>query len=225
MLVRYFMTSPVHTVTREDSCSDALADFRERRIRRAPVMDGDKLVGLISEGDLRSALPTTIGELSRLEAKAEDVPLVGEVMTPDPFVVHLNDSLAHAAEIMIREKIGGLPVVKKDRLVGVITESDVFRAVLEIFQTVGGVRVLVREPGGMGRFDYGEACARHGLRLVNLLEHEAGEGLHQTFFTVMGDPAPLLKEIRDRGAAILSLTDVAAEADEVSDPVGVTSAG
>ncbi len=209
MLVRYFMSSPVFTVGPDEDCALVLAEFRERGIRRAPVVRDGTLVGLISEGDIRAAVPVTIGQLEPLGVGIPPVPTVGEVMSGEPITVHPTDSLAHAAEVLIERKIGGLPVVKDGRLVGIITESDIFRAFVAIFQSALGVKILIREPGrGSGEefFDYAQACFARDLVLGSLLQHRAEGDKHQTFIAVAGEDIDgFLQDIRAGGATVLSV--------------------
>jgi CBS domain-containing protein len=107
--------------------------MREHKVRRLPVVQAGKLAGIVTLGDVREAGPSdatslSIFELNYLLAKLT----IGEIMTKNPVTVAAETSLHDAAQIMLEKKIGGLPVMEGDNLVGIITESDIFRAVVEL---------------------------------------------------------------------------------------------
>jgi len=101
----------------------AYALMQERRVRRLPVMDGGRLVGIVTLGDLRQANAT----VDNPEAARMRVELV---MTENVVTVTPQTALREAAKLMIRHKVSGLPVVDGAELVGIITESDIFRALM-----------------------------------------------------------------------------------------------
>lgn len=150
MLVRDCMTQPAITVTADTSLPDAMLLMRERRIRRLPVVDKHgMLVGIVSDRDLLHAAPSrsitlNIWELNRVMATL----LVRELMTVDVITARPTDPIEAAAQAMVVNKIGGLPVVDEDgRPVGVITETDVFEAFVEIFGSgQPGVRLVIEVP-------------------------------------------------------------------------------
>ena len=132
--VREWMSTKPIVAKAKTTIPEAHQMMKEHRIRRLPVMKDGKLVGIVTLGDVREAGPSdatslSIYELNYLLAKLT----VGEIMTPDPFVVSPATSLHDAAKLMLEKKIGGLPVVENGKLVGIITESDIFRAVMANF--------------------------------------------------------------------------------------------
>ncbi len=124
-----WMTKNVITTRRNTSISSAHQIMRENNIRRLPVVENGKLVGLISLGDVREASPSdattlSIWELNYLWAQL----VVDKVMTINVYTVKSDTSILDAAELMLEHKISGLPVIDADgSLVGILTESDVFR--------------------------------------------------------------------------------------------------
>ena len=124
-----WMTKNVITTRRNTSISSAHQIMRENNIRRLPVVENGKLVGLISLGDVREASPSdattlSIWELNYLWAQL----VVDKVMTINVYTVKPDTSILDAAELMLEHKISGLPVIDADgSLVGILTESDVFR--------------------------------------------------------------------------------------------------
>ena len=127
MLVRDRMSSPAITARPDASFQQALALMQEHGIRRLPVVDADdRLVGIVAQRDL------LIAALRYLTSRVD----VTEVMARDVVTVSPASTLADVARLMLERKIGGLPVVENSRLVGVITESDVFGAFVELHASV-----------------------------------------------------------------------------------------
>ncbi len=127
LLVRDSMSREVVAVSPETTAAQALALCRERRIRHLPVLDGGRLVGVVSDRDLRSATPV-LGDPERAAA-LERVRAV-EVMTREPVTAHPDDPVESAANAMRERWIGCLPVLDDDELVGIITSSDVMEALV-----------------------------------------------------------------------------------------------
>lgn len=155
MLVRDTMTRNPVTVLPSMSVQDALALMREKRIRRLLVADAQgKLVGIVSEKDLLYASPSPTTSLSVYEIPYLLSKLsVEKVMTRQVLSVTEDAPLEEAALVMADRKIGGLPVLKEGKLVGIITETDVFRTFLKLLGGRSkGVRATVRTAGAKGTF-------------------------------------------------------------------------
>ncbi|MBI5935669.1 MAG: CBS domain-containing protein [Chloroflexi bacterium] len=153
MLVGERMSRPPVTIGPEMSIHDVLALFKKERIRRAPIIKGGKLLGIVSEKDLLNASPSqattlSVWEMNYLLSKLT----VSEVMTRDVITVSEDTPIEEAARIMADNKIGGLPVMKGTRVVGIITETNLFKMFLELMGArEKGVRVtaLVEDKPGM----------------------------------------------------------------------------
>jgi len=127
LLVKDSMTREVVALPPHSTAGKALALCRERRIRHLPVLEDDRLVGIVSDRDLRSATPA-LGDPSRAEAL--DTILIHEVMAREVATAHPDDPIEEAANAMRERKIGCLPVVEDDALVGIVTSSDVMEALV-----------------------------------------------------------------------------------------------
>jgi acetoin utilization protein AcuB len=127
LLVKDSMTREVVALSPQATAGEALALCRERRIRHLPVLEDGRLVGIVSDRDLRSATPA-LGDPARAEALGKIV--VHEVMAREVATIHPDDPIEEAANAMRERKIGCLPVVEDDNLVGVITSSDVMEALV-----------------------------------------------------------------------------------------------
>jgi len=133
MYVRQFMTSQVFTVGPEESIADTMTLMREKKITKLPVMDKGKLVGFVTDGDLREVSPSpattlSIFELNYLIAKTP----IREVAVKKVLTCHPDTRLEDAALLMREHKIGGLPVLDEGKLVGLITGTDILDAFLDI---------------------------------------------------------------------------------------------
>lgn len=132
-LVKDLMTGEIITVTPKTSLKEAHRLMNNHRIRRLPVVDRDQVVGIITLGDVREAEPSgatslTVWEINYLLSELT----VQKVMTRNPTTVSPDDTVARAAGLMLEGRISGLPVVDdKGKIVGIISEADIFRYVVQ----------------------------------------------------------------------------------------------
>lgn len=156
MFVRERMSRPVISVSTEAPINEVLAMFKKERIRRAPVLKNGKLVGIVSEKDLLNAAPSSattlsIWEMNYLISKVK----VKDVMTKKVITVDRDTPIEEAARIMADKKIGGMPVLDGDRVVGMITETDLFKVFLELMGARDkGIRVTATiddKPGELAK--------------------------------------------------------------------------
>ncbi len=153
MLVGERMTKRPITVTEDTTLPEALELMRKEKIRRLPVLDKHgKLVGIVTELDLLRASPSpattlSVYEIPYLLAKVK----MREIMTTDVITVTEDTPIEEAARIMADNKIGGLPVMRGDKLVGIITETDLFKLFLELFGARhSGIRITLSVPEEKG---------------------------------------------------------------------------
>jgi CBS domain-containing protein len=131
-LIREWMTQPVITIAPKAKAMDAYKIIREKNIRRLPVVQGDTVVGILTVGDLREASPSDATTLSIWELNyLQEQITVEQVMTATPRTVEAGNSILDAAELMLEYKVSGLPVTENGKLVGIITESDIFRMLVK----------------------------------------------------------------------------------------------
>lgn len=153
MLVGERMTKRPITVTEDTSLPEALELMRQNRIRRLPVLDKHgNLVGIVTELDLLKASPSPattlrIYEIPYLLSKIK----MRDIMTRNVITVTEDTPIEEAARIMADNKIGGLPVMRDGRLVGIITETDIFKILLELFGArQKGIRLTLLVPEQKG---------------------------------------------------------------------------
>jgi len=153
MLVKERMSHPVITVHPELPIMEALNRMREEHVRRFPVVDKrGRLVGIVSERDLLHAAPSDVTSLSIWEVHyLVSKVTVERVMTRKVTTITEDTPLEEAARIMADHKIGALPVVRGVDVVGIITETDLFRVLLEMMAArEPGVRLDVLVPKAAG---------------------------------------------------------------------------
>lgn len=143
MLVGDRMSKPVITIPPEMPIIEALNLMKREHIRRAPVLQDGKLVGIVSDKDLLNASPSpatslSVWEMNYLLSKIT----VKDVMTKKVLTVQEDTPIEEAARIMADNKIGGMPVMRGEKVVGIITETDLFKIFLELMGArEKGVRV------------------------------------------------------------------------------------
>jgi acetoin utilization protein AcuB len=157
MLINKRMSSPVITITPETSLQEALNLINQEHIRRLPVVDKHgKLVGIITEHDLMKASPSDATTLAKYEIDAMMSKLTVErFMVRNVITVDDDCPVEEAARLMVDHKISGLPVMRAGRLVGIITETNLFKMFLEMLGArEPGLRVtvsMVKDPGQLAK--------------------------------------------------------------------------
>jgi acetoin utilization protein AcuB len=175
MLVGRWMTPNPKTIAPNVSVAEATERMQRERVRRYPVVeDENRLVGIVSLDDLLRASPSivtslNVWEISYLLSKVT----VRDVMTRPVITVAEDTPLEDAAKIMLTKKIGGLPVVRGDQVVGIITETDIFRIFTELLGSMEpGIRLTVLAPYFKGSLaQLSSAITQHGglITALNVL--------------------------------------------------------
>lgn len=214
MLVRERMTAHPITVQEDTPVAEALSFMRQNRVRRLPVLDRHgRLVGIVSEKDLLYASPSpatslSVYEITYLLSKLK----VKEIMTREVITVCPDCPLEEAARIMVDHKFGGLPVVEDGRLVGIITETDLFKVFLEMLGArEQGLRVTLSvedRPGVLAGLT--TEVARAGGDIVALGTFYGRDRTHGTItMKVRGVEENALRAALERaGAQVLDLRSV-----------------
>jgi acetoin utilization protein AcuB len=172
MLVGERMSHPVLTITADVPVQDALTRMQKDKVQRYPVVDKHgKLVGIVTYTDLMNASPSDATTLSVWEITALLSKITVErVMTANVVKVTEDTTIEEAARIMADRKIGGLPVLRGDRLVGIITESDLFNIFIEMLGArTPGVRVtleVIDRPGML--YDLAGAIHKLGGNILGM---------------------------------------------------------
>lgn len=173
MLVANRMSHPVITVRPDLPIQEALELMRKEHVRRFPVVDASgSLVGIVTETDLLNASPSdatslNVWEINYLMSKIT----VSRVMTKDVVTVDEDTPLENAARIMADKKIGGVPVLREGKVVGIITETDLFRIFTELLGArFKGLRLTVQSadrPGELAKL--ASAISATGADIIALV--------------------------------------------------------
>ncbi|MBW1702736.1 MAG: CBS domain-containing protein, partial [Deltaproteobacteria bacterium] len=134
MLVKNWMSKTVITVDVNDSMHDAMKLLKEHNIRMLPVLEEDELVGIITDRDIKraSASDATTLEIHELTYLMIRIKVI-DVMNKDPITVRFDHTVEETAEVLLKNKISGAPVVgDKGNVVGIITQTDLFRALISL---------------------------------------------------------------------------------------------
>jgi acetoin utilization protein AcuB len=184
MFVSMWMTREVLTVAPEATLAEIATIMARRRIRRLPVVssksDGGALLGIVTHSDVLHAFPKDINpfavnapeSIAAIEAAAGRVKLsAAELMTREPRTTTPDAPLESAARLMRDHKIGALPVLNNYALVGLITESDIFRAMVEVLETPDrAVRITFSlKPGEDVLPMVADIARRRGMRVTSFM--------------------------------------------------------
>ena len=216
MLVKNWMHEVAITVDVKDSMLDATRRLKEHDIRMLPVMKKNKLVGVVTDRDLKraGASDATTLEMHELYYILSKI-TVGEIMTKDPITVPFDYTVEEAAEVFLKNKISGAPVVDKEGdLVGTITQTDVFRLLISV-TGVGsrGFQFAFRledRPGSIK--EVADIIRKYGGRMTSILstyEH-VPKGYRNVYIRMYGldrDKLPEIKEAFQGAATLLYLVD------------------
>jgi acetoin utilization protein AcuB len=136
-LVRDHMTSPASSISKDARLLDAALMLRSTGFRHLPIVDGARLVGIITDRDIHRFAPSLLGRITQEEYNAifENTPLE-RVMTRDPLTVAPETPLRDAAALLQEKKLGCLPVVEDGRLIGIITVTDMLEVLLGLLDGV-----------------------------------------------------------------------------------------
>lgn len=214
MLVKDRMTQNVVTVTPDITVPDALALMEEKGVRRLPVVNKEQLVGIVTLLDLVRASPSpatslSIWELNYLLAKLP----VKDMMAKNVKAVSPDMPIDEAAAIMRENKIGGLPVVQQGKLVGMITETDIFTAFLEMLGVNrGGLRLTIELPDRQGALaEAAELFRNFGVNIVSAVVFPSDDerNVGQSVWRLQGcdDADALLDFLREKSYRIIHFSE------------------
>lgn len=216
LLVENWMNPHVITVDADDSMLDATKILKEHNIRHLPVLEKGKLVGIITDRDLKRASPSDATALEAHELLYLIANIkVREIMTTNPITVPYNFTIEEAAQILLQAKISGMPVVDKDgNVIGTITQTDLFKVLISL-TGVGkkGVQfafLLEDRPGSIKEVT--DIIRSYGGRMASILSsyEKAPEGHRYAYirmYDVDREKIGQLKEDLKKNAKMLYIVD------------------
>ncbi|MCX5879359.1 MAG: CBS and ACT domain-containing protein [Deltaproteobacteria bacterium] len=210
------MNPNVITVDADDSMLDATKLLKEHNIRHLPVLEKGKLVGVITDRDLKRASPSDATALEAHELLYLIANIkVREIMTKNPITVPYNYTIEEAAELLLQARISGMPVVDKDGdVIGTITQTDLFKVLISL-TGVGkkGVQFafLLEDRAGSIK-DVADVIRAYGGRMASILSsyEKAPEGHRYVYirmYDVNQEKMPQLKEDLKKKAKVLYIVD------------------
>ena len=198
MLVSKRMTKDPITVTPEDLLIQARLKMQKGGFRRLPVISDGQLVGIITDRDIREH----VGLLDRTEVKA--------AMSQKPITVIPATTVEAAAQILLKQKIGGLPVLEKNRLVGMITTSDILQAFLDVMgaSEVTSTRIdFVLQDEGGGLAEASRIISKEGGEVLGIGTYRGKWGESPVCYLRFrsGDADAIAKLLKERGFDVLGV--------------------
>jgi acetoin utilization protein AcuB len=187
MLVGEGMTRNPVTILETASIDDGLHLMRERRVRRLPVLDSSgKMIGIVSDKDLLHAAPSPATSLSVYELHYLLARLtIKQVMSSPVITVTADTPIEEAAAVMADHKIGGMPVLENGALAGIITETDIFKILVELLGArTPGLRVTLAVQDTKGTLaKITHALAAAGANIISLVAY-GGVGEYDSRITI-----------------------------------------
>jgi len=211
MKIKHWMTQDPITVTPDTLIIDAKKIMKENKIRRLPVVSNKgKVVGIVTYRNIIEASPSAVTTLSIHELNYLYMKLkVKDIMTKNPICVSPEDSNFEIIQRGHKLGIGSFPVVDKGKLVGIVTETEIFNALIHLFGPGDDSDIITlekieleKEKGVLGRIaDLVEELDIHVLAIFSL-PHRSGEG-HRVFVRVSTkDIGPLIEAFKKKGYTI-----------------------
>ena len=210
MYVKNRMTANPHTISADAPITEAIELMREKGLKRVPVVAGERVVGMLTNSDIYKVSPTKATTLSIFEinyllskTKVSDA-MVKEVISVSP------DALLEEAALLMRDnKIGTLAVVKEEKLVGIITESDIFDAFIDLlgFREPGS-RITVDAEDAPGAIaDIGEIFKSYDANITHVVVYRGSGGRSDLVIrTNMSNTDEIEAKLKEHGYFIISVT-------------------
>ncbi|HET8531404.1 MAG TPA: CBS domain-containing protein [Methylomirabilota bacterium] len=203
MLVRDVMQAHPVTATAETRLSHLLRVLQRRGFRHVPIVDGERLIGIVSDRDVKQALASAaLSTDGRERDRLLDALTAGEIMTRNVITTGAMFGVEDAARLMATRKISALPVTEGDRLVGIVTETDVlhlFVRAMGALEPSSRVDVMLGEPGA----SLGEivrVIEGTGTRISSVMTLEGPTGEREVVLRLATiDPRPALRALEAGG--------------------------
>jgi acetoin utilization protein AcuB len=201
MQVKNQMSRRVVTISPDTSILRAMEAMRENSIRHLPVVQGEDLVGLVTEGDLRQASLLSLVDKVSIE----------DIMIKKPLTISPEASVEEAAKIIYRHKIGGLPVVRGRKLVGIITIVDLLQSFIQllgILKSSSRIDLILGERAHA--FEEVSAIFRgHGAEIISVGMSNHKDRKNRVYYFRLGKcrVQPIVDSLRKKEYRVLSVQD------------------
>jgi acetoin utilization protein AcuB len=201
MLISDIVHTDLVTVAPQTALAQVLHALNRKGVRHVPVVEGGRLLGIISDRDIKSALALSLGP-----AGADHYRTAGHIMTPDPITIAPMFPVEEAARIMLANRISALPVVDGTRLVGIVTETDLLRL---LSRAMGALepssRLDIVIPEGVSAVDEViRTIEATGARISSVMTWAAPTGGRPIIVTRLAtiDPGPAIRALETKGYVV-----------------------
>lgn len=215
MIVLYWMTLEAMTVREQTTLLELLEMAREKNVRRIPVVRGeDELCGIIARTDVYRVVGFRIpdGPMSAETRELLSAHTVGQHMITDVFTCDAYDQIEEVSRQFVSSKVGAMPVMNRGHLVGIISETDLHRALSELaHEGAGGRRITITLPNDTQDVLYSivDLCRRFHLELLTILTHKVlNDSKHMATLRVRGEHIDrFVKAVWDNGFQVVDVTE------------------
>lgn len=205
MLIEEIMKKDVFTLRSDQTVQDVLDLFEEKRIRHAPIVDDGKVVGIVTDRDLKDAMPSMFTVFPKGEPYKKKV---SEIMTKDPMIAHPLDFVEEIALLFYEQKIGCLPVVSQNELVGFLTETDLLYTYIELTGAhQPGSQIEIKVPNRSGAlYEVSKVFYEHKVNVLSVLvypDREDNANKILAFRIKTMNPISIIEDLRKEGFDVL----------------------
>ncbi|MDE4083935.1 acetoin utilization AcuB family protein [Planococcus maritimus] len=205
MLVEEIMKKDVFTLRSDQTVQDVLDLFEEKRIRHAPIVDDGKVVGIVTDRDLKDAMPSMFTVSPKGEPYKKKV---SEIMTKNPMIAHPLDFVEEIALLFYEQKIGCLPVVSQNELVGFLTETDLLYTYIELTGAhQPGSQIEIKVPNRSGAlYEVSKVFYEHKVNVLSVLvypDRQDNANKILAFRIKTMNPIPIIEDLRKEGFDVL----------------------
>lgn len=199
------MNTEVHALNSRQTVQEVLDLFEKQKIRHAPVLDNGKVVGVVTDRDLKEALPSRFTESPK---GAPYLKTVDEIMTHNPVIAHPMDSVEEIAMVFYEQQIGCLPIVSAGKLVGFITETDLLYTFIELtgtHQPGSQIELRVKDRSGV-LLEVSKIFYQHNINVLSVLvypDREKEDFKILVFRVQTMNPLALINDLRKEGFDVL----------------------
>lgn len=217
MAVKDFMTAKVIYVSPDTTVAHASDKMKGQELRRLPVIENDRLVGLVTENTMADAMPSKATSLSIYEMNyLLNKTTIRDIMIRDVITISQNASLEDAVYTMMKHKISVLPVVDNEQLYGIITDRDIFKAFLQVSgYGEEGIRLTILLDDTIGSLETVVSLiseANLNIHRTVVANHKSGKTLVEIQIQGQADTRSLQKTLEEQGITVASITQTEARA-------------
>lgn len=216
MLVKDWMSKDLVTVKPTDKMPDVMAIMKGNNVRMLPVMNEGKLVGIVTDGDLKEASASDATTLTVKEYKSLLYTIeIKDIMTKDPITIPSDYTMEEAAEVLLENKISGVPVIEENgNVVGTITQTDIFKAMVSLtgLKKRGITFAFLLEDKSGSIKEVADIIREYGGRMATILStyDNVKEGFREVYIRVYGidrSKVAQLKEALNKTGTLLYMMD------------------